>query len=126
MGRGDVDAVEQDGDLVEGAASHADVGLYAVRPALPDIYGSTEFDNVVDSACARRRDVVAGEARDESCRHLCRQWGVLSDDGGFAECDGVVCQSRAVRRGGCCRTAHLASLLRGGSLGSSSNGERGH
>ena len=43
VGVADVDAIEQDGELVLGAAVHADVGLYAESPALSHIHAGGEF-----------------------------------------------------------------------------------
>ena len=52
----DVDAVEQDGDLVESAAADADVGLHAHRAALAHVHPYGVFEQVIDALDRGRAD----------------------------------------------------------------------
>ena len=60
---GDVDAVEEDGDLVVGAAADADVGLHAHRAPLAHIDAEGVFEQVVDRLRRRRGDRHAVQQR---------------------------------------------------------------
>ena len=59
----DVDAVEQDRDLVEGAAADADVGLDAHRAALAHVHADGVFEQVVDALHGGGADLQGIEYR---------------------------------------------------------------
>ena len=63
-------AVDQQCDLVEGAAVDADVGLHAKCSALAYVDTGRKFEKVVDGAYARRLQVAAGERNHLPCRHI--------------------------------------------------------
>ena len=60
----DVDAVEQHGDLVEGAAADADVGLDTHRTALAHVHPNCVFEQVVDGLGRRLADQQRVQHRD--------------------------------------------------------------
>ena len=50
------DAVQQDGDLLAGAAAQADVRLDPLGTTLPDVYAHGELEQVIDIGCRDRGD----------------------------------------------------------------------
>ena len=96
MGRSDVDTVEHDGHLVEGASTHTDVGLHAMRSALPHIHCSRKFYDVTDGLCSRRGNVGTGDDRHTACSQSCRHGGMLRQCHGLAQCQGLIVQGYAV------------------------------
>ena len=75
VGIGNVDAVEQNGELVFGAPVHTDVRLDAEASALPHIHASREFQQVVDGVGTRRLDVLSVNHLHEAHRLVGRQGG---------------------------------------------------
>ena len=64
LGIADVDAVEQHGDLVEGAAADADVGLDTHRTALAHVHPHRILEQVVDGLGRRLADQQRVQHRD--------------------------------------------------------------
>ena len=63
---GDVDSVQQDGDLVVGASADADVGLHAHCAPLAHIHAQGIFKQVVDGLRRGRCDGYAVQERDDA------------------------------------------------------------
>ena len=61
----DVDAIQEDGDLVAGAAADADVGLHPHRAPLTHIHAQGVFEQVVDRLGRGRCDRHAVQERDD-------------------------------------------------------------
>ena len=75
VGVADVDAVQQDGELILGATVYTDVGLYAESSTLAHIHASGEFQQVVHRIGARRLDVLSVNHLHEAHRLVGRQGG---------------------------------------------------
>ena len=66
LGIGDVDPVQEHGDLVVGAAADADVRLHAHRAPLPHIHAQCVLEQVVDRLGRGRCDGQAVQERDDA------------------------------------------------------------
>ena len=106
VGIGDVDAVEQDGELILGSAVHADVGLNAEASTLPDVHSCGEFQQVVDGLGTGGFDVLTVDDLDEADGLVGRKWGTGGDhlhgdeEEGVEGIVGAICATATCGAGG--------------------------
>ena len=106
VGIGDVDAVEQDGELILGSAVHADVGLNAEASTLPDVHSCGEFQQVVDGLGTGGFDILTVDDLDEADGLVGRKWGTGGDhlhgdeEEGVEGIVGAICATATCGAGG--------------------------
>lgn len=86
---GNVDAVEQNGELVFCAAIHTDVGLDAETSALAHIHACCQFQQVVDGVGTGSLYVLPVDDLDDTDGFVGWEWGASADDFGVVEVDFV-------------------------------------